>query len=340
MRWIWRGAIAVVIALVVWFILIPQFIGARTAFDSLTRLSLPLVVLAIALEAASLVSYSALTWVTLNPETRPGFFTILRIDMACLGINNAVPGGGLTATASKYRMLTRARTRPADAVAGTTVEVSTSTLVLGGIFGVGVVLSLSSIRGNPDYLVAAVVVVAVALLALVGSALLQYFRDNTLRFVGFAVRRIPFISEAGATSLVGQIADQLEAFRKNRRRVVFAVGWASFNWLLDATALWVLLLAFGYQDNIGTLLLVYGLASILGMLPITPGGLGIVEGVLVPALVGFGAPHGIALLGVVAWRVIEYWLPILVAGGAYASLRMGVLRRGRGASAGSPRPAA
>jgi uncharacterized protein (TIRG00374 family) len=340
MRWIWRGAIAVVVVLVIWFILIPQFIGARSAFDSLKALSLPLVIAAVTLEAMSLIAYSALTWVTLNPETRPGFFTLLRIDMACLGVNNAVPGGGITATASKYRMLTLARTRPADAVAGTTVEVATSTLVLGGIFGVGVVLSLSSIRNNPDYLVAAVVVIAVALLALIGSALLQYFRDNTLRFVGFAVRRIPFISEQGARSLVGQIADQLEAFRGNRRRVVFAVGWAAINWLLDAAALWVLLLAFGYRDNVGTLLLVYSLASILGMLPITPGGLGIVEGVLVPALVGFGSPHGIALLGVVAWRLIEYWLPILVAGGAYASLRIGVLRHGPGSSAGSPRPAA
>ncbi len=327
MRWIWRGIVVTVLVVVIWFILIPQFIGARTAFESLTRLSLPLVILAVVLEAASLVSYSALTWVTLNPATRPGFFTLLRIDMACLGINNAVPGGGITATASKYRMLTLARTAPADAVAGTTAEVATSTLVLGGIFGIGVVVSLSSIRGNPNYLVASVVVIAIALLAAAGTALLKYFRENTLRFVGFAVRRIPFISEQGAISLVDRIADQLQEFQANRWRVVLAAGWAVTNWLLDVAALWVLLAAFGYRDNPGTLLLVYSLASIIGMLPITPGGLGIVEGILVPALVGFGSPHGIALLGVVAWRLIEFWLPIGVGGLSYLSLRAVTFRR-------------
>lgn len=75
------------------------------------------------------------------------------------------------------------------------------------------------------------------------------------------------------------------------------------------------------------LFVAYGLANLLATLPISPGGLGIIEGVLIPSLVGFGTPQAVAVLGVVSWRLFEFWAPIPVAGVAYASLR---LRRGEG----------
>ncbi|MFQ4149423.1 hypothetical protein AAGW05_12115 [Arthrobacter sp. LAPM80] len=61
---------------------------------------------------------------------------------------------------------------------------------------------------------------------------------------------------------------------------------------MDAAALWVLLATFGHYLDIGPLLTVYGGGSILAMLPLTPGGLGIVGGVIVSALIGFDTPAG------------------------------------------------
>jgi hypothetical protein len=120
--------------------------------------------------------------------------------------------------------------------------------------------------------------------------------------------------------------------------VLLAVAWAVANWLFDVAALWVFLLAFGYRSNPTHLLVAYGLACLVGLVPITPGGLGIIEGVLVPAIVGFGTPQGIALLGVLTWRLVQYWLPMPLALAAYGSLRAGPLRRRRNAT--EPRAAA
>ena len=39
------------------------------------------------------------------------------------------------------------------------------------------------------------------------------------------------------------------------------------------------------------------LAGVLAVLPLTPGGIGIVESVLIPTLTGFGAPAQVALVG-------------------------------------------
>ncbi len=98
------------------------------------------------------------------------------------------------------------------------------------------------------------------------------------------------------------------------------VGWAAANWLLDAASLWVFVAAFGRLISPVDLLTAYGLANILAAIPITPGGLGVVEFVLVSMITGFGPTAGQALSAVLAYRAVNFWLPIPVGGLAYASL--------------------
>lgn len=106
-------------------------------------------------------------------------------------------------------------------------------------------------------------------------------------------------------------------------------SWAAGNWLVDALCLWLCLTAYGFSGAVGPVLALYGAVNLLAMVPTTPGGLGIVEGVLIPALVTIGAPVSVALLGVLTWRLVQFWLPIPVALAMYVSLRLGILRRPR-----------
>jgi hypothetical protein len=100
-----------------------------------------------------------------------------------------------------------------------------------------------------------------------------------------------------------------------------AVLWAAANWLLDAACLFVFIVALhGYVSPIN-LLVAYGLANILAVIPITPGGLGIIEGILIPALHGFGVPLDVAGPAVLGYRVVNFWLPIPAGGVSYMSLR-------------------
>jgi uncharacterized protein (TIRG00374 family) len=324
---VWRAFLLAVLVVVIRFVLVPQFDGARTALFSLGHISTPLLVLGVVLELASIGCYSALSRVTLNPSSRPRYITILRIDVATQGVNNAVPGGGPTSTAVKFRMLTLAGTRPANAVTGTTVEIATSVLTLGGIFGIAIAASAATVHGNPEYIVAGVVVGGVAVLSALGVVLLSRRRLRTLEFVRRASRRIPYLSSDASVSFVGMVADQLDEYRSRRGRLVVAIAWAAINWLLDVAALWVFLLAFGFSENVTQLLVAYSLACLVGLVPITPGGLGIIEGVLVPTIIGFGTPQGLALLGVLTWRLAQYWMPMPLAAVAYVSLRAGPLRR-------------
>jgi uncharacterized membrane protein YbhN (UPF0104 family) len=54
----------------------------------------------------------------------------------------------------------------------------------------------------------------------------------------------------------------------------------------------------------------------------TPGGLGVIEVTLVAVTVGFGAPRPTAVLAVLGYRIVNYWLPLLPGAVAYIRLRL------------------
>ncbi len=325
----WRGILLVIVLLLLEYIVLPQMSEALDALRSLTGISLPLVLLGLALEVVSLLALGALTWTIIGVGSRPSYFAVLRVDLTDLGVNNVVPGGGLTSLVVRYRLLTLTGVPASDVLSSAGIEITVSNLVLGGIFGLAALFSLPSIGQNPYYLLAGLVVLAILVIATIGSVLLLRHRDRSLWLVEALGRRFPSLPQEAVASFIGLVTGHLAVFMADPRRLLIATIWASANWLLDAASLWVFLLAFGWRFDIAQLLLAYGLASILGLLPISPGGLGIVEGILVPVLVGFASPHPIVVLGVVAWRLVEHWLPIPVAALAYLSLRLGVLRTRR-----------
>ena len=133
---------------------------------------------------------------------------------------------------------------------------------------------------------------------------------------------IRFLDADRFTSLVERLAHRFGVLLEDRALLARAGGWAAANWLLDAASLWVFVAAFGHVISPVDLLTAYGLANILAAVPITPGGLGVVEFVLVSMLAGFGLTDGQALSAVLAYRAVNFWLPIPFGGLAYASLEL------------------
>jgi hypothetical protein len=68
-------------------------------------------------------------------------------------------------------------------------------------------------------------------------------------------------------------------------------------------------------------LLAYSAANIVALLPLTPGGLGIVEASLSGLLILAGVRPAYAFLATLAYRVASYWLPLLAGPPAYLLYR-------------------
>jgi len=310
-----------VLVLVVEYLVLPQLAGTREALNLLGRIQPAWVVAGIVLEVLSLAAYARLTRSLLPHDQRPPMWTLFRIQLSTLAVSHVVPAGSAAGTGLGYDLLGRSGVSGPNAAFALGAQGLGSAIVLNVILWVGLVVSIP-VRGfNPLYALAAVV--GAVLMAVFAAALLSLTKgeEGTVRALRAVARRLPLVNEETVHRLVHQVADRIRQLGSDRTVLARAVGWAVANWVLDLASLWVFLAAFGHTVAVDAIVVSYGLANVLAALPITPGGLGIVEGVLIPTLVGFGAPRGQALLGVAAWRLVNFWLPIPVGAGSYLSLR-------------------
>ena len=88
-------------------------------------------------------------------------------------------------------------------------------------------------------------------------------------------------------------------------------------------ALFSSLRAFGVAPSLLHVAAAYLAAAAIGAASLTPGGLGAVEAALVGALIRLSVPAGPAIAGVLAFRLVTYWLPLLPAAAAVRWLRRG-----------------
>ncbi|MCA1656888.1 MAG: YbhN family protein [Actinobacteria bacterium] len=315
------------LAVVVEELVLPQLAGTRQALDLLGRIQPAWVVAGILLEAAALTCYGQLTRSLLPRATRPPLGTVMRIHLSTLGVSHVVPGGSAVGAGLGYDLFVRAGVSGPNAAFALGAQGIGSAVVLNLLLWIGLLVAIPVHGFDPLYTTAAIVGTLLLSVFSAAVASLTFGEDRTVRILRSMVRHLPFLQEGAAQRIVHQLATRLRALGSDWRLLARAVGWAAANWLLDLASLWVFLAAFGSRVPVDDLLVAFGLANVLGAIPITPGGLGIIEGVLIPTLVGFGTPRGVALLGVAAWRLFNFWLPIPIGAGTYLSLRVGAARR-------------
>ncbi|MGH9044454.1 MAG: lysylphosphatidylglycerol synthase transmembrane domain-containing protein [Acidimicrobiales bacterium] len=305
------------------YLLLPELATARKSVSVLGHVNVAYLVLGFALEVLALIAYAELTHTVLAPES-PSRPRILRINMASLAVSHVVPGGTAPGTAVGYRLLTDADVSGSTAGLGLATQGAGSALVLNAIFWLALIVSIPLRGFNPLYGIAAIA--GVVLIAAFAGTIIFLTRGRTraVRWIEVLARRLPFVNPKAVSEMLTRLADRVRVLLKDKALLRHAVIWAAANWLLDAASLWVFLFAFDSKPVLPIdLLVAYGLANILAVIPITPSGLGVVEGVLIPTLVGFNVPRTTAIFGVIGYRLINFWLPIPIGGASYLSLRWG-----------------
>jgi uncharacterized protein (TIRG00374 family) len=194
--------------------------------------------------------------------------------------------------------------------------------VLNVLLWVALVISIPLSGFHPVY--ATVAIIGAVLLAVVAALIFGITRGEkrAARIVRVIGERIPGLGGDRLERVVLQAAASIRALGTNRSVLIQSLTWASLNWLLDAASLWCFIAAFGGYPNPVGLFAAYGIANVLGAIPVTPGGLGIIDTVTPVLLVGFGLTRSVATLGVLGWRLVNFWLPIPTGALAYVSLKV------------------
>jgi uncharacterized membrane protein YbhN (UPF0104 family) len=113
----------------------------------------------------------------------------------------------------------------------------------------------------------------------------------------------------------------IDLIRTRDPRLLGAPAW----WGFDICVLWAMFHAFGSPPPFAVIWMAYFVGTLGNLLPL-PGGLGGVEGGMIGAFAAFGVEFNLAVLAVLSYRAISFWLPTLPGAVAYLQLRRTVAR--------------
>jgi uncharacterized protein (TIRG00374 family) len=317
------GVAVIVLALVGLYFLIPRLVGLNQTWGQLEHGNSWLLVAAGVLELLSIAGYMLLFETVFGRGmARIGWRASMEIPLAgiaAIRLFSAAGLGGVAVTVWALRRAGMSSTVIAcRIVASYVIQYS---LYLGAlvVFGLGLWWGVFSGDGSFALTVIPAILSGVGIVLVLAMALVPEDIERRLR--SLAQRRGRIGRWAGrlatAPATVGSGVRTALALARERRPGL--LGAAAY-WGFDIAVLGLSFEAFNQGLPLGVLVMSYFLGTLGSLLPL-PGGIGGVEGGMIGAFVAFGVPSGRAVVGVLAYRAISFWLPTLPGVVGYLELR-------------------
>lgn len=318
-RW-WKVAVAVVaVAGLAVVGLRGRLPSPGDVLDATAGVSYPWLLLAVALQAASLAAFALQQRRLFDGlGVRIGLPRTVAIVLGGNALANTMPAGAAVATAYTIREYGKAGASHESAVAAAVVSGLASIGGLTALFaGGGLVVATSGPMWRP--LLVVLVLAAVTTLAVVGGR----------RFAAAP-------SEDAAPAAGGRVTRFLRVVARSARDAwaagaglrtrdwALVLGFAAGKWLADLLCLLAVVRALDLPVSITALAGIYLSVQIVRQVPLTPGGIGVIETAFVTGLTAAGAVAAPAAAAVLIYRLLSCWL-LIPLGGASALL----LRRAR-----------
>ncbi len=313
-----KRLIVVLVAGVALYLVLPELFAVFHSWPRLETLDLLWFVPALVAEVAHFACTFSLQRIALRTKA---WFPVITAQLAGNAISLIVPGGAAAGAAVQFRMLGVSGMDATDAVGGLTAF---SFLGIGGLLALPVFVLPAVLFGSPvpRGLATAAIVGAIGFVLFVGLGAWVMVFDAPLRQAGTwaqAVRNRVLRKRAPISGLPERLIEQRDLIRAVLgqqwwQATLLSAGRLAFDYL----CLLFSVFAVGAHPRPSLILLAYAVAGIIGLVPITPGGLGIVEASLSGLLVLAGLDGAQAVLATLAYRLASYWLPLMSGPFAYA----------------------
>ena len=190
----------------------------------------------------------------------------------------------------------------------------------------GIGLGIGLFPGGGSFAITIVPAIVAAVLFAVAGAMALLPGDLERRLNGWASgsgRAAHWVARAVTIPALAAsgVRTAIDLVRSRDPGLLGAIAW----WGFDISVLWAMFHAFGSAPPFTVIWMAYFIGMIGNLLPL-PGGLGGVEGALIGALAAFGVQLDLAVVAVLSYRAISFWLPTLPGVVAYLQLRRTVAR--------------
>jgi putative heme transporter len=332
------AALGIGLVVATFFFLLPKIADYEDVWDVVQDLSWPWIVALLAATALNLVTFAP-PWMAALPGLR--FIQALELTQASTAVSMVVPGGPAAGMATSFTMLQRSGFKRRNITRALTLTALWNQF-LNFLYPVVAVFALTiSGEGEKTALLATAAFIGVAalgvgitgfVLALTSGRLAHDVGNLAARLASWAMGKL-------RRGPVGWGGESFERFRNSAGELVrkrwHLLTLASLAGSLSVFA--VLLVSLRALDvaasqvSLSEAFAAWALARLLGSIPITPGGIGVVELALTSTLVAFGGNNAGVVAAVLVFRFLTM-VPTLVFGLVVA----GTWRRHARAAAAQP----
>ena len=247
---------------------------------------------------------------------------LLSVTLGALFINVVAPTWGMAGAALYVDDAAHRGESPARAAAGTLLAQAADfvafAMILAG--GLAYLLMRHRLRG---YEIAGTAVLLVITCGLAGALLLGIWRPKLLMKIldsvqrganGLAkkVHKDVLLRDGWAARSASDFSGAAKAIEDHPERLAFTVGIALVAHLINIASLYSLFLAFHQTIELGPLVAGYAMGILFWNVSPVPQGIGVVEGVMALVYASLGIHRTMAVLVVLAFRGLNFWLPMLV----------------------------
>src|SRR5215468_341462 len=316
-----RAAVVVVTGIAI-YLVFPAITEVLASWPRLSTLDPRWFILAIGAQIAHFICTFALQRLALRTTA---WFSVVTSALAGNAITLIIPGGAAAGAAVQFRMLAASGMDVSSTVGGLAAY---SLLGVGGllalpVFALPVILLGAPINRGLEH-AAFLGAAGFVAFAAFGAVILAY--DAPFRWTGrtaqqvanWVLRKRPPVQRLDETLLAKRDEIRATLGQKWWQALLLSAGRLAFDYL----CLLMALRATGSHPRPSLILVAYAVAGIVGMIPITPGGLGVVEASLTGLLVLAEVNSSQAVLATLAYRLASYWAPLLAGPVAYGLFRM------------------
>jgi uncharacterized protein (TIRG00374 family) len=298
------------------YLLFPSLVAVFGSWRDLFDLEPLWVLAALGFETLSFLAIWTLQRIALQT---PSWFVVGTSQLAANAFGRIVPGGLAASGAFQFRMLVRAGVPPGRVGSGLA---ATSALLFAGLLALPLLALPAILGGTPveHKLLHAVWLGGAVFVLTLAAGSISFVSDRPLRLVARALDWfLRLLGKRRAGPPLGDVLiEQRDEIRKTvegrwKMALTAAVGKSLFDYLALVAALY----AVQASPDPSLVLLAYVAGSFLGLVPLTPGGLGFVEAGLTGTLVLAGVDAGAAAAATLAYRLVSFWLPLPAGGVAY-----------------------
>ena len=317
------GIITVIVLVLVFGIVLPQFGDYDQAWAAIQAMSAVALVILLLMTIFNIIAYVWPYQAALpSLKYRPAF----TIRQTSFMISNVIPLGGAFGIAVQYAMLNFYKIGPGEATAGIGIVSAWNTFVtlsLPIFAAVGLVL-IGQAQGAA-FVVALIGIIAIVVVVVLVAAILK--SPDTARKVGeWGDRAVKWAYGLLKKEPTFSVVDEVLKFRDSTVDVV-TQGWlritatSYLQQFMQFLILWAAVFAIQGAENAPVTFLeafaAFAFGRLTTFIPLPPGGLGTTDAAITSILVGFGAVNADALAAVMVWRALTYFPQVFIGIGTY-----------------------